>query len=245
MSVCIIFTADLHGCLRPFHTQLLQQWKREKKALLLDGGDALGAPNLFVWPWKDRTAEWMNAAGYDAMALGNREHALTCRFLRAKLGGFHFPIVCTNLLWRASARCEVPLQRWLVLKAAGGLRIGVFALSEPILRPGSFWERISPVRYVPPQAVVEEALEALTPQADILIALTHFGRRPEKELATQFPQLSLILAAHWHAPQPSLEYVGTVAISRTYMRAQGAVILTYEKGLWRQESFPWTAGGSM
>ena len=236
MSLCLIHTADLHGRLRPDQARRLHDLKQERQALLLDAGDALLAPNLFALPWPEPTVRLMNDAGYDALAVGNREFAMTRAALAAKLGGFHFPVLSANLLPR---RESLPfLQRWTVLTAADGTRVGLFALSQPIIEPGSFWERTCAARYVPPLQAVPEALAALSGQADLIVALTHFGRQPEADLARQFPRISLILCGHWHSASPALEFVGPTALSRTFSHGRGAAILTFDNGRWSQESLP-------
>jgi len=233
MSLCLIHTADLHGRLRADQAQRLHALKRERNALLLDAGDALLAPNLFALPWPEPTVCRMNEAGYDALCVGNREYALTPRALAAKLSGFAFPIVSSNLLPR---REPLPfLQRWTVLTAPDGTRVGLLGLSQPIIEPGSFWERFAAVRYVPPLSVVEEALAVLRSDVDLLVALTHFGRKPEADLAAAYPEIGLILAGHWHARAPSLDQVGRTTISRTFHHGRGAVILTCDGDQWRQE----------
>jgi 2',3'-cyclic-nucleotide 2'-phosphodiesterase (5'-nucleotidase family) len=235
MSLCLIHTADRHGRLRADQAQRLGDLKRERGALLLDAGDALCAPNLFAFPWPEPVIARMNAAGYDALCVGNREYALTRRGLVAKLGGLACPVLSANLLPR---REPLPcLQRWTVLTAADGTRVGVFGLSQPIIEPGSFWERHAAARYVPPESVVPEAIAALRPQVDLLVVLTHYGDRPEAALAAAHPELDLILAGHWHAAEPSLETVGAVTISRTFPHGRGAAILTLVGGHWEQESY--------
>jgi len=233
MPLCLIHTADLHGRLRADQARRLRELKHERRALLLDAGDALLAPNLFALPWPEPTVRLMNEAGYDALCVGNREYAMTRRALAAKLAGFACPVISTNLL---PSRAPLPfLQRWTVLTTDNGTRVGVFGLSQPIIYPGSCWERVAAARYVPPLAVVPEAIAALRAEVDVLVALTHFGHRPEADLAAAHPELDLILAGHWHAPQPTLERVGPVTISRTFHHGRGAVILTRDAGEWRQE----------
>ena len=233
MPLCLIHTADLHGRLRADQAQRLCELKRERRALLLDGGDALLAPNLFALPWPERTVRLMNEAGYDALCVGNREYALTPRALAAKLAGFRFPVLSANLLPR---REPLPfLRRWMILKTEEGVRVGLFGLSEPIIAPGSYWERFAAACYVPPLQVVPEAIAALRGAVDLLVALTHFGHRPEADLAAAHPELDLILAGHWHPSHPTLEQVGPVTISRTFHHGRGAVILTRDTGQWQQE----------
>ena len=233
MNLCLIHTADLHDRLTAAMAARLRDLKAERQALLLDSGDALQSPNLVAWPWPERAIHLLNEAGYDAMCAGNREYGLTRGFLRAKLGQARFPVLSANLL---PTRAPLPeLQRWTVLEA-GGLRLGLFGLTEPILPPGSVFERLSAYRFIPPLQGAAEAVAALRGQVDLLVALTHYGRGKERELAEAFPELDLILCGHWHVPAPSLEIVGRTAVARTFHHGQGAAILTLEGAVWRLDT---------
>jgi 2',3'-cyclic-nucleotide 2'-phosphodiesterase (5'-nucleotidase family) len=165
--------------------------------------------------------------------VGNREYALTPRVLAAKLANCRFPVISTNLLPPGE---PLPfLRRWTILTTEEGRRVGLFGLSQPIIEPGSFWERFAAARYVPPLTVVKEAIAALRADVDVLVALTHFGHQPEADLAAAHPEIDLILAGHSHAAQPSLVQVGSVTISRTFHHGRGAAILTLADGHWQQE----------
>lgn len=233
MSLCLLHTGDLHHHLTAAKAARLAELKRRRGALLLDTGDALQSPNLIALPWPEQAIRLMNEAGYDAMALGNREYGLTRSFMRAKIGAARFPVLSANLLPQGQEL--PPLQRWTILSIAG-LRVGLFGVSEPLIAPGSRWERLCAYRYLPPLQGVGEAVAALRGQVDVLVALCHYGQRHERELAEAFPTLDLILCGHWHEPEPSLELVGRTALARTFHYARGAAILTLEGACWRQEA---------
>lgn len=233
MNLCLLHTADLHGQLTAAKAARLRELKAERQALLLDSGDALQSPNLLAFPWPERAVRLMNEAGYDAMCAGNREYGLTRGFLQAKLGAAQFPVLSANLLQK---RAPLPqLQRWTVLEAAG-VRVGLFGLTEPILPPGSAFERFCGYRFVPPLPAAAEAVAALRGQVDVLVALTHYGRGNERELAEACPEIDLVLCGHWHVAAPSLERVGHTTVVRTFHHGRGVTILTLDRTVWRQNT---------
>lgn len=233
MRLCLIHTSDLHGRLSVSQARRLRQLKQDHGALLLDSGDALGSPNLFSYPWNEAVVDAMNEAGYDALCMGNREFGLLSAAMRGKLGRMHFPVLAANIAVQRGAYAQ--LARWTVLSTQG-VRVGVFGLSQPLLRGRSVWERAAAVRHTDQLTAAREAIEALQSEADLLVALTHYGDKPERDLAAACPELSAILAGHWHVPEPSLEMAGHTAISRTFHYARGAAILTFDGINWSQET---------
>jgi 2',3'-cyclic-nucleotide 2'-phosphodiesterase (5'-nucleotidase family) len=81
-----------------------------------------------------------------------------------------------------------------------------------------------------------EAVTDLRGQVDLLVALTHYGRANERELAEAYPEIDAILCGHWHVPAPSLETIGRTALARTFHHGQGAAILTFDGAKWHQDA---------
>lgn len=235
MRLCLIHTADFHDRLTADKARRLAALKTEREALLLDCGDALAAPNIVALPWPERALRFMNEAGYDAMAVGNREYAWYRRGLLGKTGPARFPVLSANLQARRGDLGH--LQRWVVLVAPGGVRVGVLGLSQIMVRPGTFTERIVAAGFMDQIAAAREAVAALRAEVDVLVALTHYGQANEAELAGACPELGAILCGHWHVARPSLELIGPVALARTFHYAQGASILTFDSGQWSQEEY--------
>ena len=84
-ELVVIQTADMHGRLTGQSARTLAALKSEHRALLLDCGDALDAANYLPKLSASRAAAAMSEAGYDAMALGNREYGWRSGTLAAKL----------------------------------------------------------------------------------------------------------------------------------------------------------------
>lgn len=208
----VLHTTDLHGRLTPREAERLRQLREQHQALLLDSGDAVTAGNLFVWPWAEGVLPLMNQAGYQAMALGNREYFFRHRGLRHKTHGAEFPIISTNLRTR---RGQPALQHCAALPTAGGDRVGLIGLTPEMIPPGAWGERFSDMRFVPWRQAAREAVEHLRPEVDWLVALSHLPPADSHELADLCPELDLILAGHGHPDRMQVEQVGRVTLVHT------------------------------
>lgn len=233
MDLRLIHTADLHHRLTRPLAERLAQLKAERGALLLDSGDAISAPNFLAWPWPEPTLQWMNLAGYDAMAVGNREYCWSRWGLIAKTRGASFPVLAANLHPHRGDLGR--LQRWTVLTSPTGVRVGVLGLTQVMIRPGSWAARLASSRFSEPLAAAAEAVAALGERCEVIVALTHYGQGNEGELSAVLPPGSVVLCGHWHVAQPTLQVCGEVTVARTYHHAQGAAVLHYDGSQWTQE----------
>lgn len=233
MELQLLHTADLHHRLTPARAEWLRELRETHQALLFDCGDAIQAPNIFALPWPERAIRLMNQAGYDAMCLGNREYSWRRSGLLRKTGEAFFPVLSANLVARRGSLGHI--RRWTILEAADQVRVGVFGLTEMMIEPGAWWERLAASRFIPPLQAAQEAVAALREKVDVIVALTHYGRGNEDELIT-IRGLDLVLCGHQHVACPSLKVVKGVAVARTFHHARGVSALTYDGAHWRQES---------
>ena len=191
----IIHTSDLHGRLDQRRAEALRFWREQSGALLLDSGDAVSAGNVYVRPGGEPAIEMMNLAGYQAMAVGNREYFFRKRGLLRKTAQAEFAVLSANLLPRENGIGHV--QRWTALDAEAG-RVGLFGLTPTMIVPGSWVERFSDLRFVPWQDAAREAVEALQEEGTWLVALSHLGHKNDLQLARLCPELDIILGGHSH-----------------------------------------------
>jgi len=236
MELCLVHTADFHGRLTREKAARLRELADLRGALLLDCGDAISAPNVVAYPWPEPTLLRMNEAGYDAMAMGNREYAWYRQGLLAKTAPASFPVLSANL--RPRRPLPGRICPWTTVTAPDGRRVGVLGLTEPMVRPESMLRSIAAAVFTDPLEAAREAVRALRQEADLIVALTHYGRGDEPKLAEALPDIAVILCGHRHVEAPSLETVGPVAVARTYHHARGAAVVTLKGGRWTQEAYP-------
>ena len=180
---------------------------------MLDAGDAGGSGNLTFHADGEPILDRMNALGYDAMTVGNRDFHLTRMGFRCKLARATFPILCANVYatpmpsvdalleeeFSGDRSGELPVHRYIVCEK-NGWRIVVFGLTVPMITERMLSRKVSAYVFEAPvrcaQRLVPLLRDRYTP--DLLIALTHIGFTRDQELAEAVPGIDLIVGGHSH-----------------------------------------------
>jgi 2',3'-cyclic-nucleotide 2'-phosphodiesterase (5'-nucleotidase family) len=201
----IYHTSDLHDH-RGFGPRLHELRTREP-GLLFDCGDSLRGSQT-VYHRNEPIMGELDAAGYDAQGVGNREFHYLFGLLSARARKMHHPLVCSNLVdVRERPLPFVPE----VTFVREGWTVRVFSLLVVQYPDGSPWERIFGWRFLDPIATAQ-ALAMSTPERTTLVVLSHLGLRVDRELARRVPRLDLILGGHSHDTLEQPELVGAVPI---------------------------------
>jgi 2',3'-cyclic-nucleotide 2'-phosphodiesterase (5'-nucleotidase family) len=205
VSLRVYHTSDLHDH-RGFGPRL-QALRAQEPGLLFDCGDSLRGSQTVYFRREPIIGE-MDAAGYDAQGMGNREFHYVFGALRARARKMHHPLVCSNLL---DVRGRVlPFARELTF-TYDGWALRLFSLLVVQYPAGSPWERVFGWRFLDPIAVAREVAARTAPH-ELLIVLSHVGLRVDRLLAAAVPRLDLILGGHSHDTLHAPEYVGRVPI---------------------------------
>ena len=205
--------------------------------LVLDAGDPFQG-SLFYTTYKGAAeAEFMEAIGYDVMAVGNHEFDDGPAGLEAFIDAVSFPVISGNLDLSSSAELKGKVGNHVVLDV-GGRKVGVIsALATDTV------ETSSPGKDVVFQDEIESlkadvaALEA--EGVDIIIALNHVGLAKDLEIAAAVPGLDLVVGGHSHTllsntndraagPYPTM--VGDVPVVQAYAYSKyvGEITLTFD-----------------
>lgn len=201
MNLTLYHTSDLHD--RRGFVPRLRELRAERPGLLFDCGDSLRGSQTVYRKNEPIIAE-IDAAGYDAQGIGNREFHYLFALLAARARRMHHPLVCSNLVdTRGRPLPFVPE----VAFARDGWKLRVFSLLVVQYPEGSPWERVLGWRFRDPLETAAE-IAATTPPDTTLVVLSHLGLRMDRELARAVPRLDLILGGHSHdtlaAPDTSL-----------------------------------------
>ena len=112
---------------------------KDGNMLVLDAGDQFQGSLFFTTYKGTDNAEFMNAIGYDAMALGNHEFDLGQEGLAPFLDKIKLPVLSANIETAAGSPIHGKFARYLV-KTIGNEKIGIVGLTTPdtveIARPG-------------------------------------------------------------------------------------------------------------
>lgn len=199
-------TSDLHD--RRGIAPRLRALREERPGLLFDCGDALRGSQTLYRRDEPIVAE-MDAAGYDAQSIGNREFHYLFALLRKRAARMHHPFVCTNL--RDTKNRPLPFAPALRFTAADGVTahvLGLLIMQYPV---GSAWERVFGWRFLMPWDAIEP-YAAQIPPGDALIVLSHLGLSLDRELAARIPRIDIVLGGHSHDTLAQPEYAGAVPI---------------------------------
>jgi 2',3'-cyclic-nucleotide 2'-phosphodiesterase (5'-nucleotidase family) len=206
----IYHTSDLHD--RRGIVPRLRALREERPGLLFDCGDALrGSQSRYVAD-EPIVAE-MDAAGYDAQAIGNREFHYLFGLLRARAARMRHPLVCTNLVdTKGRPLPFAPVLRFEVAREAGPpVRVHVLGLLVMQYPVGSWWERIFGWRFLDPWDAIEP-YAASVEEGDALVVLSHLGLSLDVKLARRVARIDLLLGGHSHDTLEEPRYVGDVPI---------------------------------
>jgi 2',3'-cyclic-nucleotide 2'-phosphodiesterase (5'-nucleotidase family) len=207
----VYHTSDLHdhrGIAAP-----LRALRANEPGLLFDCGDSLRGSQTIYHRREPIVAE-IDAAGYDAQGIGNREFHYLYGCLRARAAQMQHPLVCTNLIDTKGRR--LPFERSLTMDVPStdsGETVRVHLLGLLIMQypQGSAWERLFGWRFLDPVRALE-GFAADIPQEDVLIVLSHVGLSLDKKVAAQVPRIDLLLGGHSHDTLDEPLYVGEVPI---------------------------------
>jgi 2',3'-cyclic-nucleotide 2'-phosphodiesterase (5'-nucleotidase family) len=206
----IYHTSDLHD--RRGIVPRLRALRAAEPGLLFDSGDSLRGSQTIYHRHEPILAE-LDAAGYDAQGVGNREFHYLFALLAARARRMRHPLICSNLIDLRGRPLPFVRDQWFEVAAPGGpvQRVRVFSLLVVQYRAGSPWERVFGWRFLDPYEVARE-LAGEIGEGDVLVVLSHLGLSADRLLAQAVPRLDLILGGHSHDTLTAPEYVEGVPI---------------------------------
>ena len=152
----------------------------------------------------------LNAAGYDAVTIGNNEgitmakDALSTLYTEAD-----FDVILCNLFENGKyPEWAVPFK---VYTTAMGTKIGVIGATAEY---PSFYAKLG-WKVTEPREAVKKYVEQLKGDMDILVCLSHMGIHEDERLAANVRKLDVIFGAHTHHLFHEGEFVGPVLLAAT------------------------------
>jgi 5'-nucleotidase len=201
----IYHTSDLHD-----HRGIvprLQSLRAAEPGLLFDCGDALRGSQT-VYHRREPILAELDAAGYDAQGIGNREFHYLFALLAARAKQMDHPLLCANLVDARGRPLPFEPETTFV---RGAWRVRVFSLLVVQYPDGSPWERVFGWRFLDPFETAAR-IAASTPDGTTLVVLSHLGLPADRRLARAVPRLDLILGGHSHDTLPAPEINSGVPI---------------------------------
>jgi 2',3'-cyclic-nucleotide 2'-phosphodiesterase (5'-nucleotidase family) len=170
----------------------------EENVLFLHAGDIFIGDFMFNKYFGVPELQILAQLGCDAFTLGNHEFDLTPETLGQALTAAGFPIpgfdvLSANLVSQDSVVTAL-VQPWVV-KDVGNLKVGIFGLTTEETNTFSMPSPDTLTSFI--DAAVT-SVQALAPQCDLIIGLTHLGYEWDKVLAANVPGIDLIVGGHSH-----------------------------------------------
>ncbi len=213
ITVTVLHTNDTHAniqpCMATCNNQNLggvarrytaiQQVKAEGgNVLVVDAGDPFQGTLFFNYWQGQEASHFMNALGYQAMAIGNHEFDSGPPALARFIDDADFPVLGANIDASAQVSLTGLIEAYTIIEV-GGQEIGIFGVTTEdtafISSPG-------------PDVVFEDV--TATAQAtvamlqgmgvDKIVALTHIGYEYDLDLAAAVSGIDVIVGGHSHTP---------------------------------------------
>jgi len=207
VDVVILHVNDTHGRLMPFDTKeakniggiarlstLIKEIRQANKdrTLVLHAGDVFSNGDaLTVYYGGEVNMLAMQAIGYDAFIPGNGEFYFGVNNLRQQTALVRFPVLFANVLYKKDGR---RIFQPYVIKEIAGVKIAILGLGFIRENHPSAW----PLELQDPVVVARKFFPLLRDEVDLVIALTHIGLTEDKRLATEVPQIDIIVGGHSH-----------------------------------------------
>ena len=202
-------------------------------SILVDAGDALhGLPIATVNGGAD-IVDLMNFAGYDAMVPGNHEF----NYGQNRLLELHdlatFPFLASNV----TINGDYFLDDTKVIEI-DGVKIGLFGIITEATSHSAMPDFVRGIEFADPVETARTKSEYLRGQGvHVIVALCHLGDTPysgtlSTELASQVPEIDVIIDGHSHTELPDGRIENGVLIAQTgdHGGNLGKVTVSIEKG---------------
>ena len=239
-KVVILHTNDTHGADldeegASFGMAGVAQLKKDFEAagadvLLVSAGDSIMGKPLVSADQGKSAIEFMNAAGYDAMTVGNHELDFGIDNLKALAKDADFPILCADMTTEADGKTVFDSNKIFDL---GGVKVGVFGLATPETltkadaskMPGITFPQTDKL-YAVAQAQVDELNKA---GADLIVCLGHLGIDAEStgnrsiDLLEKVEGIDVFIDGHSHSTLEDVKAAagGTGKVGDTLVTSTG------------------------
>lgn len=208
-TMTVIHTNDLHAHVEPVKVKgeelggyarqatLIKQLRAQSKnPVVLNGGDTFQGTLYFNVYKGMADAAFMNAVGYQAMAVGNHEFDLGPQALADFARSVTFPVLAANLDISGEPLLKDTVQPSTVIEV-GGQKLGVVGAVTPdlpfISSPG---DNVKMKDIVPSvQAAIDDLARA---GIDKIVLVSHCGYGLEKDLATKLRGIDAVIGGHSH-----------------------------------------------
>lgn len=202
-TIVLLSTNDIHARIQRFPalaTAVAACRDTIPSAVLLDAGDRwTGNAYVDLAPTPGMPViALMNRLRYDVGIFGNHEFDHGQAFLGRLLDSMAFEVVCANVV---SDTCTFPQVPSHVILERDGIRIGVVGVVTNYEGPGhpaGHTASFVGLEFPDPQQRAMECAEALRPEVDVLVLVSHMGHDRDIELLGRETRYDVVIGGHTH-----------------------------------------------
>ena len=209
------------------------------EVLLMHAGDATQGTPLVNYEQGAKAIEFMNAAGYDVMTLGNHEFDWGTQNLKDITKDIQFPIVSANTIDTATGK---PMfEAHTIFETALGIKVGVFGVTTPETATKAHPDKVIGTSFLAGDdmfAVAQKEVDALKAAGcDLIVALGHLGVSDESignrsyDLLEKVTGIDLFIDGHSHTVIENGEMRGDTLLVSTGEYLNNAGVVTFKDGV--------------
>lgn len=244
-NLTVLHTNDMHGALVSSGTSTIgadetagirAATEKTENTLLVDAGDATQGGTLAALSQGADVITLMNAAKYDAMALGNHEFDYGQDVLFENVRNADFPVLSANTVYKDTGRpilegvpyaggTQTNNGQYTIVER-NGVKIGIFGVTTPETATKTNPKGIEGIAFKPVEPVVREMIATLKAQgAEVIICLAHLGVDPSTskenssvglaEALGANSGLDMIIDGHSHTVYSKVEPQSGILIEQT------------------------------
>lgn len=195
-----------------------------RDSMLIEGGDVCGDTGFQAELKAKVSAKALDLLAYDLMVPGEAELGVRGVRYIDKFAANSTPLICANLYKNGDSKPR--LKPFVILKSAGGLRVGVIGLIGPsVCEPwlqASFGETVKS-----PSEVLPQILKQVRPQCDLVVVVYHGVIQPKDPLAG-IAGIDLILASHKHSQDRLFPSKESNTVAAPVEKLGGAILIRSE-----------------
>lgn len=215
-------------------SQLKADWEAKGyDVLLVDAGDATQGMPLVDQSKGEASITFMNACGYDVMAVGNHEFDRGDEYIKRYEDNADFPLISANVLMEDTGEPRFPTSKTFDL--TDGTKVGIFGLTTPATQTTSRPQNTEKFTFLAGDELYDCARKQIDDlrkqECDLIVCLGHLGNEKacspstSRELLSNVEGIDLFIDGHDHE-LVSEEVAGTLLVETgCYLQNIGLVVI--------------------
>lgn len=221
IEIELIHTNDTHGNLqKPFDEgvtllknvsgfkNMIVNNKKDAHLLMLDAGDITSYKDV-SFDTMESDLRALDAAGYDAMTIGNHEIDFGLYRFHELAKTIKMPVLCANII---DNKTGTYLFKPYIIKTFVKTRIAIAGITASNTFTALSDEEKKSITFMGTDEAYLKIRAELKEKADIIVLLSHLGLPEDREFAKKYPEVKLIIGAHSHTFLNEPEYIGKTCI---------------------------------